>query len=112
MNKETKFTPGPWKVNEYDSAWVHGPLPDKIGICSLRHKDGDKRRDADANAALIAAAPAMYAALEKALPYLEEMQKDNFADEEVGIYYDQSLEDALVSTEQALALARGESPEP
>lgn len=67
--------------------------------------------DAIPNADLIAAAPAMYAALEKCLPYLEEMQKDNFEDRDVGIFYDQNLEDALVSTDQALALARGEKQE-
>jgi len=30
-----------------------------------------------------------------AMPYLEEMQADNFSDESVGIRYDQELEDAL-----------------
>lgn len=58
-SKGASHTPGPWFVNELDHCSIHGP--DMIGICDLRHKDGGPRRNSEANARLIAAAPELLA---------------------------------------------------
>lgn len=58
-----QFTPAPWHVNKSDNCLVYDA--DNIGVCSTRHNDGEPRRNAKANATIIAAAPEMYEALEK-----------------------------------------------
>ena len=73
--KTAQFTPGPWHVSECASQTT------KAGICSanglhITDINGYGMTDAQnqANAALIAAAPAMYEALQVAQRYLEQCQ--------------------------------------
>jgi hypothetical protein len=65
---DTKFTPGPWIVDKSFNADIQAPDGLDIATCCAeilnRHTDGE---EGIANAHLIAAAPDMYAALEKAV---------------------------------------------
>ena len=70
----SKFTSGPWHIagGTYSERWVVDSESPKVGkqnlIAMLQdHWRGNVRGDMDANAALIAAAPAMYEALQKIL---------------------------------------------
>jgi len=79
---ETKFTPGPWfRIGAYqdyvqiggsNSGTVNQENAHRIiGVYAFPHADENKRKEeAAANAALIAAAPDMYAALNTALDHL------------------------------------------
>ena len=49
----SEWTKEPWLLSNYDNAAIHGL--DKIGICDLRHKDGHRRRNSEANAQRIVA---------------------------------------------------------
>ena len=61
----SKFTKGPWEVCAVDGGWDGvKPVNQKMPVCSLVENN-------PANAALIAAAPAMYKAIEAALLDLE-----------------------------------------
>lgn len=67
----SKFTPGPWHIagGTYSERWVVDSESTKVGKQNLiamlqNHWKGNVRGDMDANAALIAAAPAMYEALQ------------------------------------------------
>lgn len=67
MEKEPKWTPGPWRAN---SSWIEGP---KMAL-RIAAVDWPKRgcaphtkEEAEANARLIATAPDLYAALHKML---------------------------------------------
>jgi len=75
---ETKHTPGPWKVEEYNSATLRGA----IGIFSadstipiVHSPMGESLAEADANARLIAAAPELLAAAEKASALIKHLIK-------------------------------------
>jgi len=61
---ETKWTPGPWKVNKYGSIGA-GPLGHMPVVGYVEPFYGEDKRDGDssANASLIAAAPELYEAL-------------------------------------------------
>lgn len=70
----SKFTPGPWHIagGTYSERWVVDSESPKVGKQNLiamlqEHWKGNMRGDMDANAALVAAAPAMYEALRLAL---------------------------------------------
>jgi hypothetical protein len=52
--------------------------------------------------------PGMRDALEKALPYLKEMNEDNIHDPSVGLYGDMKLSEAIESVEQALTQSPAE----
>ncbi len=70
---ETKFTPGPWKVC-YDGQIFseHGKY-----VCSFRwssFNEFNKDPEAAATARLIAAAPELYAEMERYLPILEALE--------------------------------------
>ena len=54
-----KFTPGPWVNGRYDMGYIFDANGEYICVCGIDDSDG-----ANANAALIAAAPDMYQALE------------------------------------------------
>jgi hypothetical protein len=79
MNNKAQFTPGPWVV-ECDKFIA---TPDAIVITELN--DGlrgecPKSGHFNANAALIAAAPAMYEALSELVKYLREEVADEALD--------------------------------
>ena len=79
MTRETKFTPGPWKVNISTKSNV---FP-KRAIFSRDNKfplagifgDPRPKKENEANAHLIAAAPDMYEALKKSENFLMELYK-------------------------------------
>ena len=88
MAEKQAHTPGPWEYQDgspqsYGSAWVNSPDVKRIAICDgvrrsethgfcLRMNDGEN----EANARLIASAPAMLEALTRALPYVETAEAD------------------------------------
>lgn len=95
-----KFTPGPWRVNysdiqakDYDSSEFNLTVA-RINAFSASREE---QLEEIANAALIAAAPEMYEALENILAYLNQ-------DPTAG-----DVTYAVSKVEQALAKARGES---
>jgi hypothetical protein len=75
---ETKFTPGPWECKQVktssgrafrigkDAMLEPGPK----GCCIIYDDYGHGTNERSANAALIAAAPEMYAALEKCIEHM------------------------------------------
>ena len=97
MNNKAQFTPGPWNVRHYRIAPTNcqwSDVTDSTGGL-ITHVPSSK-----GNAALIAAAPAMYEALRQAYAYLAEMGCDC----EEG----QSCGDCIVcQCEAALAQAEG-----
>ena len=60
--KTTKHTPGPWKVDE-----IYGLIMSEESEIAAVHGASGGPKEAKANAALIAAAPDLYAALEACL---------------------------------------------
>ena len=64
---ETSWTPGPWKIQRTNQGvFIEGNVEKPIGYLALIrpvHPDGNRVME-DANAALIAAAPELYEALE------------------------------------------------
>ena len=98
---ELKATPGPWTFyaklsgsENHRGYCVHGASIDYWALAEVQpgDEDGDLGR---ANAALIAAAPELYAALKNALPYLWS-------------HNGQGSERAVKLAEAALKKARGE----
>ncbi len=87
MSGEPKFTPGPWSIVRYCEEI------EIANIADIMHFYGGEA--ADANAALIAAAPELYAALENMVAWasLEDTPR---------------LADLLGAARAALAKARGE----
>ena len=68
----TDHTPGPWRIRDRDDTWeIYSPGHDEIeapwGVCDLTYTGGNS----EANARLIAAAPAMLAALADAEDFIE-----------------------------------------
>lgn len=61
---ETKFTPGPWRLSDMQNGDVYGDVKlhgrTRFPLAELSITDEERR----ANAALIAAAPTLYAAVE------------------------------------------------
>ena len=103
---ETKFTPGPWTPETQDETWWcktnHG-----VRIVSEHHATRfiasveGMGYVTTANAHLIAAAPALYSALEKVAPHFAVLRQ----------YIGGEALDALErETRTALARARGEQP--
>lgn len=77
VTKRSSFTPGPWKMgmnaNDEVAIWTSSPSTNIVAkIYSVPHEN-----NTDANAALIAAAPEMYAALEEITRVLMSGQKLN-----------------------------------
>jgi hypothetical protein len=103
-------TPGPWRAASKPSAVVGWPVISIHGrsICSVAYRnnwnlpDSAERGEATANAALIAAAPDLYEALDEAINYL-------------AIYAlwrsgDKKAKEILDKCTTVLARARGEQP--
>lgn len=125
------FTPGPWTYDPYWSL-IHGPKAVEIAAVHAATQHGEKRARLDtaqANARLIAAAPAMYEALKELVafqvnPELSEENLQKLACGEPFIprldkakigylntpFRDNAhaLRQAMLKAKQALALADGE----
>jgi hypothetical protein len=74
-----KHTPGPWAIElpapgSENPAWILGP--EEQGIARVSLWRGLGREQAEANAALMAAAPDLLAALKQALNYIENTEKE------------------------------------
>jgi hypothetical protein len=90
-----QFTPGPWTSYEFGADWYVGHNHDDSGPM-LRVGSNHAQREANAN--LIASAPDLYAAAERALNFIENTEGEHDVQLESG--------DMLRA---ALAKARGES---
>ena len=90
MNKTAQFTPGPWVVNTFLVNGQH-----KLEVLDATGANACVQ----ANATLIAAAPAMYAALREAEKHLTDLA--NYGSEGIP-------EPLLVSVRSAIAQAEGE----
>ncbi len=68
MNKQ-RFTPGPWRTGAGDFPTIYDRNHDKVAHCLMRPEDesGDGQLTRLANAKLVAAAPDLLAAAQKAL---------------------------------------------
>lgn len=71
--KETKFTPGPWKVDPKYSRDIQAPDGLDVATCclSILNRKVTTEEESIANARLIAASPDMYEALKDLLDMLE-----------------------------------------
>ena len=100
--KDKKFTPGPWRLVKVISSIIPDTVVDKDGdhTIAVTYIQPVNFINQEANAALIAAAPAMYEALEKLTEFIQKK-------------YPWSLSDPIASimkeSEQVLAKARGET---
>ena len=98
-----KFTPGPWHVHPFRAqvdtfVWTDAETLDPVPVCALLWlTDRRSEGETEANAHLIAAAPELYAALEKL--YNRLLDKLEWPEE---------YESELASARSALAKARGE----
>lgn len=100
----TKFTPGPWALEKRKSG-CKNLIGDGKMLCAEFTRyltDSPNYIDADANAALIAAAPELYEALDFAQRALDDA--DLCVNEETGEEYDD-----VKKMRAALKKARGES---
>ena len=79
---ETRWTPGPWKVNPKTPSTV--VTPDGMISVSWSSTDGHYERLAEANANLIAAAPDLYDALDRCLNFIENTEGEIGATLECG----------------------------
>lgn len=97
MAQETKFTPGPWGFcfQSVDPEWA---IVSTAGGSVIANVNADCRQNA--NAALIAAAPDMYAAIQEYLRFYDAY--DGSADSYV------AMNDAVEALRAALARASGE----
>ena len=100
MMADTSFTPGPWAVDYIDGEnciyWELYAIPDDWALADI-HGTGGKMNDA-ANAALIAAAPELYAALENIV--------DGYSLVDFGVYTEEG--GYIAQARAVLAKARGE----
>ena len=98
---ESKHTPGPWRIAEdRDGEVVSGPQSNLIAQCfgSYAH---NTVHQIDANCRLIAAAPALYEALEKLVEAASDSDDARYGTLSTGFVRD--------IANAALALARGEA---
>jgi hypothetical protein len=95
---KTKFTPGPWRTSGVGPTRkvFHATDTSTYHVCEIHNDIG--RNDLDANAALIAAAPELFAEVETLIGVLE-VGTETQADQDAIIQYAKSV----------LAKARGES---
>jgi len=104
---ETKFTPGPWKavIHSWGEAGVYSS-DDRIAGLDVRHVATEETQDTftelmEANAAIMAASPDLYAALKDL--------DDAFCSENRTKEDRLRSRQALIAARAALAKARGES---
>ena len=87
---KTSFTPGPWiaegpdQFADYNILGPHEALAIAAVVNGEMRRMGGKSAEHEANAHLIAAAPKLYAALEREMPHLEEEYLDLLADIQEG----------------------------
>ena len=86
-----KFTPGPWIVNPHGGGMIFGPEMEDVATACMPRRA--------ANAALIAAAPDIYAALELMVDRFSDYLRDN------GDYG--MVESGTIEARAALAKAEG-----
>lgn len=102
MNKDTKFTPGPWRF--------HSDIDDSLDLCVTAYNDRRVicdvshavEEEVDPNGHLIAAAPELYKTLEEFTEEFIEMAQALFGDT------GDDLPKVVIKAKQALAKARGE----
>lgn len=111
-DRKTSFAPGPWTINpqynhEHDCGWrIEAKSGPPVAIACYRGGTGP----AKANAYLVAAAPDLYAALEREMLHLEEEYLDLLADiQEGGGPHTARLKE-IDDCRQALAKAKPPSP--
>lgn len=109
---ETRFTPGPWECKQVptssgrafrigkDAMLEPGPR----GCCIIYDDYGHGTNERSANAALIAAAPDLYAALDELLDsFVEDLMEVGYSEADLVDY------ETVVKARAAIAKARGES---
>jgi hypothetical protein len=64
-------TPGPWEIALTNNHCILGPSPTGLCVVACLPHDGTQLPNTAANAALMAAAPALLAALEECLLWIE-----------------------------------------
>ncbi len=109
---ETRFTPGPWRLDAEEVATVLGPdgfmTADCLILSVRKGAPTDKR--CRANAHLIAAAPDLYAAVKAAVEAYDEMVA-SLGDDDTSEPAPGSLDSPDITLARAaLAKARGETP--
>ena len=112
----TTYTPGPWHVTTCADVWVEHSQPtepEDAGFCGIAQcgdidwpNSAARQREWEANARLIAAAPAMLAALEAVLRHC--VTTGGMPDRNKG--RTESQQAALDAANAALALAEGGKP--
>ncbi len=66
----SSFTPGPWKVIDFDDDYIAiTDAEQQFGICRLEEDANESRPSMVANAHLLSAAPEMHAALKQILVF-------------------------------------------
>lgn len=103
MTHTAKHTPGPWVVTQHSAGMICVAGPDCKDLCAVGYNRTDGRDDA-ANAALIAAAPAMYEAL-KHLVKVEELRLQATTEND---YVDLVIADKHLQELAKAALAKAE----
>jgi hypothetical protein len=126
-NQIAKHTPGPWSVaiNEDGSIETGRCFADQTtsifsesgfgSVAAVIYKKSNILGDSKtleeqtfkANALLIAAAPELLEALQMALPYLQDLENENFEDRNYGIFYDNKLATALSKAKLSITKATG-----
>ena len=102
-------TPGPWKIVRIDGELVGSIYGGKTRICAGIIDDMKLRREAEANAALISAAPEMLEILENLVGILEEAAQSDMDDDGVEQVSYNVVCLALSKVYDVLRKARGES---
>lgn len=106
--KETKHTPGPWKLGTSLGNDGHGHYEHKIGPSGItihQHLLGTDIPTIQANASLIAAAPEMFTEIQKQIEWLEYVRPQVTAPESVMLGFDQSIK----YLKQIISKAKGEA---
>ena len=113
---QTAHTPGPWKQvihgENYEGSYIAIYSGDRwiseakggggIGFSLVGPSDNSQIA---ANAALIAAAPDLLAALQACYPYMQDLEHENISDPSVGIFKDHDLKNAFDAANLAIQKA-------
>ena len=107
-----KHTPGPWKVSKDHTGDMAEVVAGGITVCymgqaAIRRSDVVAAREA--NARLIAAAPALLEALESTISTLDTCDVPEMANEGDTVFWLERQRSAVDKARAAIALAKGES---